>query len=103
VNLKQRKAHNAEKITLISTLIVTSLLLAGCAATPTEIEDAASTPTNEATQSATPTPTESESQESEDTTQDDNPVIKAEMTVPTLIETAIVKAQALIKFVETLE
>jgi hypothetical protein len=69
-----------KKITLISTLIVTSLVLAGCAAAPTETEDAASTPTNEATQSATPTPTESESQESEDTTQDDKPVIKAQMT-----------------------
>jgi uncharacterized membrane protein YkoI len=69
-----------KKITLISTLIVTTLVLAGCAAAPTETEDAASTPTAEATQSATPTPTESESQETEDTTQEDKPVIKAEMT-----------------------
>jgi hypothetical protein len=69
-----------KKITLISTLIVTSLVLTGCATAPAETEDAASTPTNEATQSATPTPTESESQESEDTTQDDKPVIKPQMT-----------------------
>jgi glucose/arabinose dehydrogenase len=69
-----------KKITLISTLIVTSLVLAGCATAPAGTEDAAPTPTTEATESATPTPTESESQESEDSTQGSNPVIKAQMT-----------------------
>jgi len=78
-----------KKITLISTLIVTTLVLAGCAAAPTETEDAASTPTAEATQSATPTPTESESQETEDTTQEDKPVIKAKMTDTEIVLAAL--------------
>jgi predicted small secreted protein len=71
-----------KKILLMSTLIVSTLVLAGCATAPAETEDVATTPTPtaEATESATPSPTESESQESEESTEDTEPVIKAKMT-----------------------
>jgi hypothetical protein len=80
-----------KKIALISTLIVSTLVLAGCATAPTETEDAATTPTPtaEATESATPAPTESESQESEESTEDTKPVIKAKMTDTEIVLAAL--------------
>ena len=53
-----------KKVALISTLIISSLVLAGCATAPTETEDAATTPTPTAEVTETPTPPESESEES---------------------------------------
>jgi ABC-type glycerol-3-phosphate transport system substrate-binding protein len=64
-----------KKSALISTLIASSLVLAGCATTPTQTQDETSTPTAEPTQS--PTPTASESEES---VEDAKPEIKATMT-----------------------
>jgi len=78
-----------KKIALISTLIVSTLVLAGCATAPTETEDAAPTPTTEATESATPTPTETESEESEETTEDPKPVIKAKMSDTEIVLAAL--------------
>ena len=80
-----------KKIALISTLIVSTLVLAGCATAPTETEDTATTPTPtaEATESATPAPTESESQESEESTEDTKPVIKAKMTDTEIVLAAL--------------
>jgi hypothetical protein len=80
-----------KKIVLISTLIVSTLVLAGCATAPAETEDAATTPTptSEATESATPTPTESESEEPKETTQDTKPVIKAKMSDTEIVLAAL--------------
>jgi len=80
-----------KKIALISTLIVSTLVLAGCATAPTETEDAATTPTPtaEATESATRAPTESESQESEESTENTKPVIKAKMTDTEIVLAAL--------------
>ena len=78
-----------KKIALLSTLIVSTLVLAGCATAPTETEDAAPTPTTEATESATPTPTETESEESEETTEDPKPVIKAKMSDTEIVLAAL--------------
>jgi hypothetical protein len=80
-----------KKIALISTLIVSTLVLAGCATAPAETEDAATTPTPtaEATESATPAPTESESEESEESTEDTKPVIKAKMTDTEIVLAAL--------------
>ena len=80
-----------KKIALLSTLILSTLVLAGCATAPTETEDAATTPTPtaEATESATPAPTESESQESEESTEDTKPVIKAKMTDTEIVLAAL--------------
>jgi hypothetical protein len=80
-----------KKIAMISTLIVSTLVLAGCATAPAETEDAATTPTPtaEATESATPAPTESESQESEESTEDTKPVIKAKMTDTEIVLAAL--------------
>jgi predicted small secreted protein len=80
-----------KKIVLISTLIVSTLVLAGCATAPAETEDASTTPTptSEATESATPTPTESESEEPLETTQDTKPVIKAKMTDTEIVLAAL--------------
>jgi len=64
-----------KKSALISTLIASSLVLAGCATTPTQTQDETSTPTAEPTQS--PTPTASESEES---VEDAKPEVKATMT-----------------------
>ena len=66
-----------KKVALISTLIISSLVLAGCATAPAEIEDAAATPTPNAEVTETPTPTESESEESVSAAK---PAIKASMT-----------------------
>jgi hypothetical protein len=68
------------KIALISTLIVSSLVLAGCASVPAETEDAATTPTPTTEVTETPIPTESESEESEESVATAKPVIKASMT-----------------------
>jgi hypothetical protein len=80
-----------KKIALISTLIISSLVLAGCATAPTETEDAATppTPTAEATESATPAPTEYESTESEESTEDTKPVITAKMTDTEIVLAAL--------------
>jgi hypothetical protein len=80
-----------KKIALLSTLILSTLVLAGCATAPTETEDTATTPTptSEATESATPAPTESESQESEESTEDTKPVIKAKMTDTEIVLAAL--------------
>ena len=68
-----------KKTALISTLIISSLVLAGCATAPAETDQAATpTPTAEVTQ--TPTPTESQSGESEEAAADTNPAIKPNMT-----------------------
>ena len=66
-----------KKITLISTLVISSLVLAGCATAPAETEDATTTPTPTAEVTETPTPTESESEESVAAAK---PAIKASMT-----------------------
>jgi hypothetical protein len=66
-----------KKITLISTLIVSSLVLAGCATAPAE------------TEYLVPTPTESESVESEESTEDSKPVIKAKMTDTEIVLAAL--------------
>jgi hypothetical protein len=80
-----------KKIALLSTLILSTLVLAGCAIAPTETEDTVTTPTPtaEATESATPAPTESESQESEESTEDTKPVIKAKMTDTEIVLAAL--------------
>jgi len=69
-----------KKVTLISTLIISSLVLAGCATAPAETEDATATPTPNAEVTETPTPTESESEESEESVAAAKPAIKASMT-----------------------
>jgi hypothetical protein len=76
-----------KKITLISTLIVSTLVLAGCATAPDETEDPTPTPTAASTES--PTPTESESDESEESTEDSKPVIKAKMTDTEIVLAAL--------------
>jgi len=78
-----------KKIVLISTLIVSSLVLAGCATAPAETEDAATTPTPTAEVTETPTPTESESEESEESKEDSKPVIKAKMTDTEIVLAAL--------------
>jgi hypothetical protein len=78
-----------KKIVLISTLIVSSLVLAGCASAPAETEDAATTPTPTAEVTETPTPTESESEESEESKEDSKPVIKAKMTDTEIVLAAL--------------
>jgi hypothetical protein len=77
------------KKALISTLIVSSLVLAGCATAPAETEDAATTPTPTAEASESPTPTESETEESEETTEDSKPVVKAKMTDTEIVLAAL--------------
>jgi hypothetical protein len=76
---------------MISTLIVSTLVLAGCATTPIETEEALTTPTptSEATESTTPTPTDSESEESDEKTEDTKPVIKAKMTDTEIVLAAL--------------
>jgi hypothetical protein len=69
-----------KKVTLISTLIISSLALAGCATAPAETEDATAPPTPNAEVTETPTPTESESEESEESVAAAKPAIKASMT-----------------------
>ena len=66
-----------KKVALISTFIISSLVLAGCATAPTETEDATTTPTPNVEVTETPTPTESESEESVAAAK---PAIKANMT-----------------------
>lgn len=78
-----------KKIALISTLIVSSLVLAGCATAPAETEEALSTPTPSAEVSESPTPTESESEESEEAVEDSKPVIKANMTDAEIVLAAL--------------
>jgi hypothetical protein len=78
-----------KKKALISTLIVSSLVLAGCATAPAETEDAATTPTPTAEASESPTPTESEAEESEETTEDSKPVVKAKMTDTEIVLAAL--------------
>jgi hypothetical protein len=80
-----------KKIALISTLIVSSLVLAGCATAPAETEDALTTPTPtaETTESATPSPTESETEDAEKSTATAKPVIKAQMTDTEVILAAL--------------
>lgn len=84
-----------KKITLISTLIVSSLVLAGCATAPAETEDATPTPTPTAEASVTPTPTDSESaqseesQESKESESKDKPVIKAQMSDAEIVLAAL--------------
>jgi hypothetical protein len=80
-----------KKIALISTLIVSSLVLAGCATAPAEVEDALTTPTPtaETTESATPTPTESETEKAAPTTTTTKPVIKAKMTETEIVLAAL--------------
>ena len=80
-----------KKIALISTLIVSSLVLAGCATAPAETEDALTTPTPtaETTESATEAPTESETEDAEKSTATAKPVIKAQMTDTEVILAAL--------------
>jgi hypothetical protein len=78
-----------KKKALISTLIVSSLVLAGCATAPAETEVAATTPTPTAEASESPTPTESEAEESEETTEDSKPVVKAKMTDTEIVLAAL--------------
>ena len=69
-----------KKVALISTLIISSLVLEGCATAPAETEDATTTPTPNAEVTETPTPSESESEESEESVAAAKPAIKASMT-----------------------
>jgi hypothetical protein len=78
-----------KKIALISTLVISSLVLAGCASVPAETEDAATTPTPTSEATETPTPTESASEESEELTEDSKPVIKAKMTDTEIVLAAL--------------
>jgi hypothetical protein len=80
-----------KRIALISTLIVSSLVLAGCATAPAEVEEAVTTPTPtaETTESATPSPTESETEDAEKSTATAKPVIKAQMTDTEVILAAL--------------
>jgi hypothetical protein len=78
-----------KKIALISTLIVSSLVLAGCATAPAETEDPTTTPTPTAESTESPTPTDSESEESEESTEDSKPVIKAKMTDTEIVLAAL--------------
>jgi hypothetical protein len=78
-----------KKIALISTLIISSLVLAGCASVPAETEDAATTPTPTSEATETPTPTESASEESEESTEDIKRVIKAKMTDTEIVLAAL--------------
>jgi hypothetical protein len=78
-----------KKIALISTLIISTLVLAGCATAPAETEDAATSPTPTAEVTETPTPTESESEESEESTEDSKPVIKSKMTDTEIVLAAL--------------
>jgi hypothetical protein len=78
-----------KKITLISTLIVSTLVLAGCATAPDETEDPTTTPTPTAASTESPTPTESESDESKESTEDSKPVIKAKMTDTEIVLAAL--------------
>jgi hypothetical protein len=84
---KKERHTMPKKITLISTLIVSTLVLAGCATAPAETEDLVPTPTAASTES--PTPTESESDESEESTEDSKPVIKAKMTDTEIVLAAL--------------
>jgi hypothetical protein len=78
-----------KKIALIGTLIISSLVLAGCATAPAEVEEAVTTPTPtaETTESATEAPTESE--EAEESTATAKPVIKTQMTDAEVILAAL--------------
>lgn len=80
-----------KKTALISTLIVSALVLAGCATAPIETEEAVSppTPTVETPESATPEPTESESEAAAPTTTATKPVIKAKMTETEIVLAAL--------------
>jgi hypothetical protein len=84
---KKERHTMPKKITLISTLIVSTLVLAGCATAPAETEDLVPTPTAEASES--PTPTDPESDESEESTEDSKPVIKAKMTDTEIVLAAL--------------
>jgi hypothetical protein len=86
---KKERHTMPKKITLISTLIVSTLVLAGCATAPAETEDDATTPTPTAEASESPTPTESEAEESEETTEDSKPVVKAKMTDTEIVLAAL--------------
>jgi hypothetical protein len=78
-----------KKMSLISTLIVSTLVLAGCATAPAETEDAATTPTptSEATESATPAP--SESDEGSESTEETTTTIKAKMSDKEIVMEAL--------------
>jgi hypothetical protein len=80
-----------KKTLLISTLIISSLVLAGCATAPTETDEAVTTPTPtaEATESASPAPTESETEEAKESTTTDKPAIKAQMTDAEIVLAAL--------------
>jgi hypothetical protein len=78
-----------KKIAMISTLIVSTLVLAGCATAPTDTEGDITTPSpsSEATESATPAPSESE--ETSDSTEETSTVIKAKMTDTEIVLAAL--------------
>lgn len=75
-----------KKITLISTLIVSSLVFAGCSTSPADEAAIEPAPTVESSESASPTPPEAESEagsdatDSDSTKADEKPVIKPQMT-----------------------
>lgn len=87
-----------KKLTLISTLIVTTLVLAGCSTAPAETEEATPTPTptsatpeiEEGESEATPeAPEESESTSEAEPDLTKKPVIKAQMTDTEIILAAL--------------
>lgn len=87
-----------KKLTLISTLIVTTLVLAGCSTAPAETEEATPTPTptsatpeiEEGESEATPeAPEESESGSEAEPDLTEKPVIKAQMTDTEIILAAL--------------
>jgi hypothetical protein len=75
-----------KKISLISTLIVSTLVLAGCATAPAETEDAATipTPTSEATDPETQAPSETA-----ETVVETTGLIKAKMTDSAIVLVAL--------------
>ena len=78
-----------KKTALISTLIISSLVLAGCATTPAVTEDATPSPTPTAEPTESPAPTEPETEEAQDSVDDSQPVIKSQMTDAEIVLAAL--------------
>ena len=78
-----------KKTALISTLIISSLVLAGCATTPAVTEDATPSPSPTAEPTESPAPTEPETEEAQDSVDDSQPVIKSQMTDAEIVLAAL--------------
>jgi hypothetical protein len=78
-----------KKLTLLSTLIISTLVLAGCATAPTETEEALLTPTPSVEETETEAPEESEQEDSENPDLTQKPTIKAQMTDTEIVLAAL--------------